>query len=136
MSRIGRMPVIIPAGVTVDIEENNKVVIYTFGLDPEGHLESKLSEHVANNIKEDPEAEKRKGKLPLQFEHKIVDFCSHGDTLTFILSTVTGRWWMEVPLIKKNTTQLVACTADDFHTAEEGQVPLRWLYHYNRLNSL
>lgn len=34
------------------VEENNKVVIYTFGLDPEGHLESKLSEYVANNMKE------------------------------------------------------------------------------------
>ena len=34
------------------IEENNKVVIYTIGLDSEGHLDSKLSEYVANNIKE------------------------------------------------------------------------------------
>ena len=34
------------------IEENNKVVIYTLGLDSEGHLEPKLSEYVANNIKE------------------------------------------------------------------------------------
>lgn len=34
------------------VEENNKVVIYTLGLDSEGHLDSKLSEYVANNIKE------------------------------------------------------------------------------------
>lgn len=34
------------------VEENNKIVIYTFGLDSEGHLASKLSEYVANNIKE------------------------------------------------------------------------------------
>ncbi len=34
------------------VEENNKVVIYTFGLDSEGHLTSKLAEYVANNIKE------------------------------------------------------------------------------------
>lgn len=34
------------------IEENNKVVIYTLGLDSEGHLDSKLSEYVANNMKE------------------------------------------------------------------------------------
>ena len=27
MSRIGRMPVVIPAGVTVDIEENNKITV-------------------------------------------------------------------------------------------------------------
>ena len=34
------------------VEENNKIVIYTLGLDPEGHLDSKLSEYVAKNIKE------------------------------------------------------------------------------------
>lgn len=34
------------------IEENNKIVIYTLGLDSEGHLTSKLAEVVANNIKE------------------------------------------------------------------------------------
>lgn len=33
------------------IEENNKIVIYTLGLDSEGHLSSKLSEYVADNIK-------------------------------------------------------------------------------------
>ena len=34
------------------IEENNKVVIYTLGLDAEGHLMSKLAEVVAENMKE------------------------------------------------------------------------------------
>ena len=38
MSRIGRMPVIIPAGVTVDIEENNKVTVKG----PKGTLVSNL----------------------------------------------------------------------------------------------
>ena len=33
------------------IEENNKVVIYALGLDPEGHLSTPLSEVVANNMK-------------------------------------------------------------------------------------
>lgn len=95
-----------------------------------------IADAVANNIKEDPQAERLKGKLPSQFEHKIVDFCSHGDTLTFIMSAATGRWWIEVPVIKKNTTELLACTAADYQTACEGQVPVRWLYYYNRLNSI
>ena len=34
------------------IEENNKVVIYTLGLDSEGHLMKKLAEVVADNMKE------------------------------------------------------------------------------------
>ncbi len=35
MSRIGRMPIAIPAGVTVDIAENNKVTVKG----PKGTLE-------------------------------------------------------------------------------------------------
>lgn len=34
------------------IEENNKVVVYTLGLDSEGHLLNQLAEEVADNIKE------------------------------------------------------------------------------------
>ena len=37
MSRIGRMPIAIPAGVTVDVAENNKVTVKG----PKGTLESK-----------------------------------------------------------------------------------------------
>ena len=95
-----------------------------------------IADAVANNIKEDPQTARRKGRLGSQFEHKIVDFSTHGDTLTFIMSAATGRWWMEIPLIKKNSTELVACTVADYNTACDGQVPLRWLYYYNRLNSI
>ena len=38
MSRIGRLPVAIPAGVTVDIQENNHVVVKG----PKGTLERTL----------------------------------------------------------------------------------------------
>lgn len=34
------------------LEENNKIVVYTLGLDPNGYLSSALSETVANNMKE------------------------------------------------------------------------------------
>ena len=91
---------------------------------------------VANNIVEDPSQEFKKGKLSSQFEHKIVDFCSQGDNITFIMSVATGRWWMEVPVVKNNTAELVPCTAGDYNSATEGQVPVRWLYAYNRLNTL
>ena len=39
MSRIGRMPIAIPAGVTVDIAENNKVTVKG----PKGTLERVLA---------------------------------------------------------------------------------------------
>ena len=40
MSRIGRMPIALPAGVTVDIAENNKVTVKG----PKGTLERVLPE--------------------------------------------------------------------------------------------
>ena len=95
-----------------------------------------IADGVVNNIIEDPSQEFKKGKLSSQFEHKIVDFCSQGDNITFIMSVATGRWWMEVPVVKNNTTELVPCTAGDYESATEGQVPVRWLYSYNRLNTL
>ena len=49
MSRIGRMPIAIPAGVTVDIAENNKVTVKG----PKGTLERVLPE--AMDIKKDGE---------------------------------------------------------------------------------
>ncbi len=49
MSRIGRMPIAIPAGVTVDIAENNKVTVKG----PKGTLERVLPEEM--EIKKDGE---------------------------------------------------------------------------------
>ena len=49
MSRIGRMPIAIPAGVTVDIAENNKVTVKG----PKGELERVLPETM--DIKKDGE---------------------------------------------------------------------------------
>ena len=46
MSRIGRMPIAVPAGVTVDIAENNKVTVKG----PKGTLERVLpADHVHKN---------------------------------------------------------------------------------------
>ena len=47
MSRIGRMPIAVPAGVTVDIAENNKVTVKG----PKGELERVLPESM--DIKKD-----------------------------------------------------------------------------------
>ena len=47
MSRIGRMPIAVPAGVTVDIAENNKVTVKG----PKGTLERVLP--VPNSLSQD-----------------------------------------------------------------------------------
>ena len=53
MSRIGRMPIAVPAGVTVDIAENNKVTVKG----PKGELTRVLPE--AMDIKKDGEENRR-----------------------------------------------------------------------------
>ena len=49
MSRIGRMPVVIPAGVTVDIAENNKVTVKG----PKGTLERVLPAEMTIKLEND-----------------------------------------------------------------------------------
>ena len=46
MSRIGRMPIAIPAGVTVDVAENNKVTVKG----PKGTLERVLPEEMTIKV--------------------------------------------------------------------------------------
>ena len=48
MSRIGRLPVAIPAGVTVDIQENNHVVVKG----PKGTLERTLPAEMSIKVEE------------------------------------------------------------------------------------
>ena len=93
-----------------------------------------ISDGVANNVKEEPALQKRSGKLPIKFEYRIVEFASQGDSITFITSLITGRWWMEIPLVKKGTNKLIPCSKNDYELACQGDIPLRWLFFYNHLN--
>ena len=49
MSRIGRMPIAIPSGVTVDIAENNKVTVKG----PKGTLERVLPAEMTIKLEND-----------------------------------------------------------------------------------
>ena len=53
MSRIGRLPITVPAGVTVEIAENNKVTVKG----PKGTLEKELP--VEMEIKQEGESDRR-----------------------------------------------------------------------------
>ena len=79
MSRIGRMPIAVPAGVTVDIAENNKVTVKG----PKGTLERVLPEGMEIKVEENvinvtrPDETKRMKSL-------------HGLTRTLINNMVVG----------------------------------------------
>ena len=79
MSRIGRMPIAVPAGVTVDVAENNKVTVKG----PKGTLERVLPEGIEIKVEGDvinvtrPDETKRMKSL-------------HGLTRTLINNMVVG----------------------------------------------
>ena len=79
MSRIGRMPIAIPAGVTVDIAENNKVTVKG----PKGTLERVLPAEM--KIKQE------NGELTVQRPNDLKKMKSlHGLTRTLLNNMVTG----------------------------------------------
>ena len=79
MSRIGRMPIAIPAGVTVDIAENNKVTVKG----PKGTLERVLPAEM--NIKKEGEEIIVTRPSDLKKMKSL-----HGLTRTLIANMVTG----------------------------------------------
>ncbi len=79
MSRIGRMPIAIPAGVTVDVAENNKVTVKG----PKGTLERVLPEEMAIKVEGEEVVVTRPNDLK-----KMKSL--HGLTRTLIANMVKG----------------------------------------------
>lgn len=79
MSRIGRMPIAIPAGVTVDIAENNKVTVKG----PKGTLERVLPVEMDIKMEADTVVVTRPSDLK-----KMKSL--HGLTRTLIANMITG----------------------------------------------
>ena len=79
MSRIGRMPIAVPAGVTVDIAENNKVTI----TGPKGTLERVLPAEMEIKLED--------GHVVVTRPNDLKKMRSlHGLTRTLIANMVTG----------------------------------------------
>ena len=79
MSRIGRLPIAVPAGVTVDIAENNKVTVKG----PKGTLERVLPEEMT--IKQED------GQIVVTRPSDLKKMKSlHGLTRTLVANMITG----------------------------------------------
>ena len=79
MSRIGRMPIAIPAGATVDVAENNKVVVKG----PKGTLERVLPSEMTIQVED--------GHVVVSRPNDLKKMKSlHGLTRTLIANMVTG----------------------------------------------
>ena len=62
-----------------------------------------------------------------------------GDELVFYKSKKSDRWWVEVPCSQDSKYKyfnhyIVPCNYEDYQSAMEGEVPVRWLIAYNKMN--
>ncbi|MEN6618070.1 MAG: hypothetical protein ABFC28_00990 [Rikenellaceae bacterium] len=89
-----------------------------------------MFEAISSNVYEDPGNPETEDLLL----RKIVSMGREGQDLDFFTSTSTGRWWMKIPEVKNNTNQYVACSYSDYVTACSGEIPMRWLFFYQKIN--
>lgn len=101
-----------------------------------GELIAEIIWHVVEalsaNVDEDPHITSKEDC----FLRKIVSMGQDGQDLVFVTSKSTGRWWMEVPNIKLSKNICVPCSYSDYTMACTGDVPIRWLFFFQKLNPI
>ncbi len=82
----------------------------------------------------------RKKELPTgdNIKRFIIDRGKAGEELVFFQSSITGRWWMAIPVVGQELDSyvVVACTYDDYQKASAHEIPDRWLFFYQKLNGI
>lgn len=86
-----------------------------------------ICEGIASNIIEFPEDQ----EFESCFQRKLVSMGENGESISFITSCATKRWWMEVPS-KDGSNICIPCSINDYKSACSGEVPLRWLFFYQK----
>lgn len=86
-----------------------------------------ICEGISSNICEDPDIEGN----DTCFQKKMVSLGDDGQDISFTTSCNTGRWWMEIPS-KEGKTVYVPCSINDYKMACSGEIPLRWLFFYQK----
>ncbi|MCK9303818.1 MAG: hypothetical protein PHP30_05090 [Bacteroidales bacterium] len=90
-----------------------------------------ISEALSSNISEDPSLPGNEDS----FLKKIVSMGKEGQDIVFINSSLTGRWWMQIPEVKTSDNLFIACSYTDYLTACNGEIPLRWLFFFQKFNN-
>lgn len=89
-----------------------------------------LTEGLAVSVDEHP------GEENVSFQRKAVQMGEDGQEIVFFQSKNSGRWWMEVPNSKQPDNPVyISCTMEDYTIACKGEVPLKWLFYYQKSNN-
>ncbi len=89
-----------------------------------------ITEAMAANMHEDP-SDSSKDEY---FIKKIVSMGEDGQDIIFVTSHSTGRWWVEIPVLETSENVHIPCSYTDYLTARSGDVPIRWLFFFQKLN--
>ena len=89
--------------------------------------------HLAEGLKGRVEEELLNISPTMALKEIMVDMGIKGQELYFLYSETTQRWWIKVPY-NKTDTRWISCDHDDYQMACRGKVPVRWLWHYQKLN--
>ncbi len=64
----------------------------------------------------------------------IINLTDKDNELIFYKSTISERWWMEVPSSRIHKNLIIACSYEDYKTACNQEVPERWWRTFKKLN--
>jgi arginase family enzyme len=67
----------------------------------------------------------------IKYHVRITDL---DNDLIFVKSNLTDRWWIELP-VEKDENRYIACSHEDYLTANRNEVPDRWVQAVERLKS-
>jgi formiminoglutamase len=80
----------------------------------------------------------RKREIPSQtntdFKVFMVNHQDMEHALTFYKSLVTGRWWMEIPVMKTGNKVIVACSDEEYKQACNHDIPELWWKAFQKVN--
>ncbi len=91
-----------------------------------------IAEALSSSVDEDP----GNSAMEEMFLRKIVSMGEEGQDIVFVTSCSSGRWWMEVSEVKTTNIQYIPCSYQDYLTACSGEIPLRWLFFFQKINRI
>jgi len=96
------------------------------------HLAAQAAWHFVEGFSQ------RKREVPSpdhpDFKMYLVNHHDMEHALTFFKSEVTGRWWMEVPVMQTGGSRMIACSAEEYQEACNHDIPEMWWKAFQRIN--
>ena len=90
-----------------------------------------VAEASVSSLRESPE----RADIDSGLIKKYVSISGDDNDLCFVTSSITNRWWVEIPNIQTNSNEFVPCSESDYLSAARGEIPHRWVFYFQKINS-